>query len=351
MAYRLFPLLAMVLLIGNTAFAQVPFDSLRLLTAIEVYFDFGKADIRPEADAALQNLVQNLPDSSRLRIRITAHTDAVGNPESNLQLSERRAQAVMDKLVAFSVSDSLFQTSVFGENRPVATNNTDAGRQLNRRATVEVFKQVRMIKINGKVVNPDTGEGISGEVIVHTREFRDTIYTDTTGTFTADLPAGEMFGVDVFAPGHFFETIYQRAVVGRVPRLEIPLKPLVPGAAIDLKHLYFVGNQDTLLKRSEPELPKLLKFMRLNPLLQIEIAGHINLPNQPPVSEDSWNYDLSVRRAKRVYDYLITNGIDSIQLVYKGYGNWQMRYPRARDETQQALNRRVEIKVLSVGKQ
>ncbi len=350
MARILFLSLFFTWLFANTGFAQVPFDSLRLLTSTEVYFDFGKFDIRDDANAALQNFVASLPDNAVLKIKITAHTDAVGNHESNLQLSQNRAAAVRDAFTALGLSDSIFQTKVFGENYPVATNDTGDGRQRNRRATIEVFQLVRMIKINGKIVNPETGAGISGEVIVHSPSLRDTMQTDTSGAFEATLPIGENFGVDVFAPGYFFETQLLKAVVGEVPRLEIPLKPLKVGASIDIKNLYFVGNQDTLLKRSEPELPKLLKFMQLNPFISIEIAGHINLPNQAPVSEDSWNYDLSVRRAKRIHNYLLEHGIEQIRMTYKGYGNWQMRYPKARDETQQALNRRVEIKVVAVGK-
>ncbi|MDX1942457.1 MAG: OmpA family protein [Saprospiraceae bacterium] len=346
----LFSLLFFTWLFANTGFAQIPFDSLRLLTYTDVYFDFGKFDIRDDANTVLQNIVQALPGNAMLKINITAHTDAIGEPERNLKLSEQRATSVRDALIARGLPDSIFQTQVFGENRPIATNDTDAGRQSNRRATIEVFRLERMIKINGKIVNPETGEGISGEVILHSPSFRDTMQTDTSGAFEATLPVGENFGVDVFAPGYFFETQILKAVVGEVPRLEIPLKPVKVGASIDLKNFYFVGGQAVLLKHSEPELPKLLKFMQLNPFISIEIAGHINLPNQAPVSEDSQNFMLSLRRAKLVHDFLIENSIEPLRVIYKGYGNWQMRYPNARDETQQALNRRVEIKVVAVRK-
>ena len=78
-----------------------------------------------------------------------------------------------------------------------------------------------------------------------------------------------------------------KAVIGEMPRLTIPLKRIEVGASIDLKNFYFVGNQDTLLKSSEPELPKLLKSMKLNPLVTIEIGGHIHRLGLA-VTEDSW---------------------------------------------------------------
>ncbi len=80
--------------------------------------------------------------------------------------------------------------------------------------------------------------------------------------------------------------------------------------------------------------------------LKIEIAGHVNHPNLPPVSETSWEYKLSVARAKLVHDYLLENGIPQNRIIYKGYGNWEMRFPHARTEEQMALNRRVEIRIL-----
>jgi flagellar motor protein MotB len=85
--------------------------------------------------------------------------------------------------------------------------------------------------------------------------------------------------------------------------------------------------------------------MQINSTLDIEIAGHVNHPNRPPVVKESWEYKLSEARAKLVYDYLLENGIPAERVSWKGYGNWEMRYPHATSETDMALNRRVEIRV------
>lgn len=342
--------LVISLLLAKMVAAQMPFDSIRLIHSAEVYFDFGKSDIRADADTTLQNLVRALPDSAHLRITITAHTDSIGNVENNLQLSQARAQAVREALVALGLPDSLFRAEVFGESQPIADNDTETGRQRNRRATIEVHKLTRMIRLRGRVVDPETGAGIASEVIVHTRSFQDTMLTDTTGSFASSVPIGENFVVDVFAPGYFFDTQIQRAIVGEIKPLTIPLKPVRVGASVDLSNFYFVGGRAILLDRSKPELPKLLKFMRLNPFVQIEIAGHINYPNRPRVSKNSDNFDLSVRRARLVHDYLLDNGVEQIRLTYKGYGNWEMRFPKAKTALQQSLNRRVEIKVTGMRK-
>ena len=118
------------------------------------------------------------------------------------------------------------------------------------------------------------------------------------------------------------------------------------GEVADIENLYFVGDQAILLPKSEPELPKILKFMEINPKIKVEIAGHINLPNQGPVPENTCQFKLSVRRAKLVYDYLIDKGINPERIQYKGYGNSKMRFPMGVTAEQQAQNRRVEIMIL-----
>ena len=85
--------------------------------------------------------------------------------------------------------------------------------------------------------------------------------------------------------------------------------------------------------------------------MRIEIAGHINRPNQPPVPKESWDFKLSLRRALLVYDYLKENNIETTRMRYKGYGNSQMRYPNAVSEARQSLNRRVEIVIFDSEKQ
>lgn len=347
---RIVALLALITIVPLFSFAQQTFDSLRVIRTVDVYFDFGKSAIRPEADSVLQLLAKEVANLHRLKIDIRAHTDAIGNPNDNITLSQNRADSVKARLNAYGLPDSLMEATVFGESQPIATNNTDEGRQRNRRATVKVMQWSRMTRLAGKIADPETGKGIESEIILRQKEGQDTMRTDTSGDFEFVAPVGAVVGVDVYAEGYFFETQMLKVNPKELPKLEIKLKPVKSGESIDLKNFYFVGNQAILLEHSEPELGKLLKFMHINPSIQIEIAGHINRPNEPPVAETSWDYGLSVRRAKLVYDYLLDNGIPAERLTYKGYGNSQMRFPNARSEEHQKLNRRVEIKVLSTGK-
>jgi flagellar motor protein MotB len=150
----------------------------------------------------------------------------------------------------------------------------------------------------------------------------------------------------VYAVDHFFYSEIIKIKSNLPATLLITLAKAEPGAVADIGNLFFVGNQAVLLPKSEPELPKVQRFLEVNAHLKVEIAGHVNYPNRPPVTEDSDEWDLSVRRARMVYDYVIQHGIPPAQVSYQGYGNHEMHFPNAQAETEQAQNRRVEIRVV-----
>lgn len=337
-------LLPLLLFLPGILRSQATFDSLTLLDSRIVYFDFGKYDLRPESDSVLQEVANVFRKNKALKVHLTAHTDAIGQDESNQELSRNRAESVHAALLDLGFPDSILVIESFGESIPVADNDNERGRQLNRRVTIDLYNAKRMRFLEGQVRDEVSGEGIQADVVLHGPGFRDSIRTDTSGKFRHPVPDNQVIGVDVFAKDHFFETKMFKVQQGAMVDMVLPSAK--EGEIADISNLYFVGNQAVLLPKSEPELSKVLRFMQVNPHLKIEIAGHINRPNSPPVPKDSWNWRLSEARAKVVYDYLFQNNIDSSRISYQGYGNTEMRYPYARSEREQALNRRVEIRVL-----
>ncbi len=312
----------------------------------EVYFDFALYDIRPDADSTLREIVAFLEDQEGYYIRITAHTDFVGTNSNNMTLSINRSNAVKDWLRENGIPDNIMKAKVYGEEQPQATNQTDQGRQLNRRATVDIFKIKRVTSITGTVIDEETGDPLEATVILHTKDSRDSVQTDEKGQFQSLVPLDAVVGIDIYTKCYFLKTKMFKTKQGMLSDMTFKMSPAKVGKASDIDNLYFVGNQDTLLSKSEPELPKILRFMQLNDCLNVEIAGHVNVPNSPPVREHSWEYGLSVRRAKRVHNYLVEKGISKERIIYKGYGNWEMRYPKGGPEWKQSQNRRVEIRVL-----
>jgi outer membrane protein OmpA-like peptidoglycan-associated protein len=109
----------------------------------DVLFDTGQATLKPGAREKLSKLAGILSAYSGVyRIEIEGHTDSVGSDESNLNLSRGRAESVRDYLVQNGVkSERVSATSGFGESKPVAGNETAAGRQINRRVEIIIADQ------------------------------------------------------------------------------------------------------------------------------------------------------------------------------------------------------------------
>lgn len=338
----------LVALLGTMGLCQSTSTAQVAAKSAEVYFDFGKHDLRPEADSLLAQVLAFTKGKDNFTIRITAHTDSIGSLSNNEALSNRRAQSVKDFLIKNGIEAERISFAFFGEKKPVTNNASEEGRQRNRRATVEVLLALPMVTIEGTVTDEKTGQPLVADVIFRTKEGSDSIRTDADGRFKTTVVSGTVVGIDAFAKCHFMRSEMVKATPKMKP-VAMPLKPANAGAILDLDNLYFVGNQAVLLETSKPELPKILRFMQSNPAMKIEIAGHVNRPNTPPIGMETWDFKLSQDRAKVVYNFLLENGITSDRISWKGYGNHEMRFPRATTEEQQALNRRVELRVLEGG--
>jgi outer membrane protein OmpA-like peptidoglycan-associated protein len=348
----LFPLL-LCLGMAMPLSAQSIFDSLYAAKSAEVYFAFGKAELTPEAGAVLDSLVASLRAEPRyLRIRITAHTDSIGTQAANETLSKRRGAAVRDKLLQRSLGDAQIEIAAFGKRRPAATNSTEKGRQRNRRATLDILVAMPMAVFAGQVKDRDTGKGIQATVTFRTKTREDSTRTDAAGYYSVRLPKDSVVKIEAVAPDYFFQTmtakifgsqeLYKKYKVNP----DIVLAPAKVGETAVLHDLFFEGDQAVLLKISEPELPKILKFMQINPDLKVEIAGHINGPGLIMANEPEWRRTLSERRAKLVYDYLLQNNIPTERMTFNGYENKQMLFPAPKNEQEAEQNRRVEIRVV-----
>jgi len=104
------------------------------ITLRGIYFDFNKATIKPESYPTLNEAVKILKDNPRLRVRIEGHTDSVGSDEYNLKLSQARADAVKNYLVKQGgIDPGRIESLGKGEKEPIASNDTEDGRALNRR--------------------------------------------------------------------------------------------------------------------------------------------------------------------------------------------------------------------------
>ena len=101
-----------------------------------VNFMSGKAEIADNSFAYLTNIAEVMKTHPEVTFRIVGHTDNVGNPEANQKLSEARAKAVMDFLISRGVGAKCLEYQGKGQDSPIESNNTDAGRAKNRRIEI-----------------------------------------------------------------------------------------------------------------------------------------------------------------------------------------------------------------------
>ena len=104
-----------------------------------IFFEFNKATLIPESQSELNRLAQFLRENPEFSIQINGHTDNVGSDEYNQRLSELRAQAVVDYLIAANIPAARLAAKGFGESLPVDSNDAEEGRQRNRRVEFTIM--------------------------------------------------------------------------------------------------------------------------------------------------------------------------------------------------------------------
>ena len=130
-------------------------DATRFLSTIElgktyelanILYDFGKSSLREESKVVLDELLTILEENPTIIIELGSHTDAIGSDESNLKLSQARAQSCVDYLVSKGISKGRLTAKGYGESMPIAPNenedgsDNEEGRQKNRRTEFKVLE-------------------------------------------------------------------------------------------------------------------------------------------------------------------------------------------------------------------
>ena len=165
-------------------------------------------------------------------------------------------------------------------------------------------------------------------------------------SYTVELEAERSYEVSCSAIGSFFYSkIIKTPATPKDQRLRVKLSKVNLGEKLTLKDIEFVGDAAELRPKSYVTLDHLVRFMRRNVSISVEIQGHVNAPGTSNKKEIK---SLSADRAKSVYDYLIKHDVDAGRLTYKGYGNKQMIHSKPANEKQEAANRRVDVLVTGI---
>lgn len=114
-------------------------DVIKLNLPDGVTFDFGKSTLKPQFYSALNNVASTLKQYDQTIVEVSGHTDSIGSDAANQALSEARADAVAQYLIAQGLMRERFEIIGMGERYPIASNETEEGRAKNRRVEIRVL--------------------------------------------------------------------------------------------------------------------------------------------------------------------------------------------------------------------
>ncbi|MBA2744825.1 MAG: OmpA family protein [Flavisolibacter sp.] len=118
-----------------------PIEADAAIVLNNVFFDVNKFDLKPESQVELDQVIQLLKDNPTIKIQIEGHTDNAGNAADNQKLSENRARSVIQYLISKGIKADRLLAKGFGATKPVADNNTEEGRALNRRTGLKILSK------------------------------------------------------------------------------------------------------------------------------------------------------------------------------------------------------------------
>lgn len=255
-------------------------------TTIRIYFDF--ASWEPKGGDPFRKIDTNRWERA---VALEGRTDTTGSFAYNRDLADFRLRSVKELLRQHPYF-SIAHAKVIGENY-------NAGRSYR----------------------PERERCVT--VVLHPK---------TAGTVPNGISAGQtpdpMFpATEEFAPAPLYK---------RMPHSFHPDSALADGDVVILRNIEFLINETVVTLESYPELQQLAKVMKEHPTMHIHIRGHVCCaPAQ----------SLSDQRAKKIYMYLLSNGITPERMTYKGYSN-KVPNPEAKQDLFHQSHRRVEIEVV-----
>ena len=202
-----------------------------------------------------------------------------------------------------------------------------------------------LIVTSGKVINEETGEAVEALLSLIDLDRDSTMYNFKSdgkdGTFTMIYPDKENSGLYVEKQG-YMPKIYNvdRDSLRNKQGFQINLEPIAKGKHFIFENIFFDFDQTVLKKSSLSSLKKLHKFLLDHPTVKLLIVGHTD-----NIGKDSYNSELSLKRAKEVKKYLLEEGIYSERLEIEGRGAAE---PLRSNDTEEnrAFNRRIEVFIL-----
>ncbi|HEX5154465.1 MAG TPA: OmpA family protein [Parafilimonas sp.] len=298
-------------------------------SGVSVHFEFDKSDISTSDLEALQSFKAAHPDIES--IIIDGYADTTGRDAYNYALSMRRCIAtkkalgyneakteVILKVTAHGEKDLLFATDPENRVTIVTINNKKPV------AIKEEEKPQEPVAVDTVVTPPPP------PVAAVPAPAPPVVEKDTVATPVSSVP--KEFGDDASDLVKTFQNSK-------------------PGESVVLKEILFQPASHQLLKSSKSSLNAVLDALKKIPTLNLEIQGHMCCGDPLAIDgfdQDSKDFALSNNRAKAVYDFLVSNGIDASRLAYKGFGTRERLVSPEVTDDDRSRNRRVEFVITKI---
>lgn len=246
--------------------------------------------------------------------------------------------------------DAYFSTDAKGEwGYMVSTQNAIGSSDIFRFKLPEKAKPKIICSLKGIVMNGKTNTPMMGEIKIKVLEtdstLSDVYALPSDGSFFIAIKEGYHYALTVTYPGYIGESInvdFTGVKESVEKEVVLYLKPIEKESKIELNNIFFEENKADLHYRSKAQLDQIVVIMMNNPNMKILIGGHAMSSS----ADEKFNVKLSKKRAKAVYDYLVSKGIDKKRLQYVGYGSSKPVY-QGQKAADNARNRCVDFTILS----
>lgn len=221
----------------------------------------------------------------------------------------------------------------------------------------ENLRPTKTLYFEGNVFDVTNNNPIPGKFqLIDLKTGEEVIYSEADkvdGSFMVSLPVDREYALNVSYPRYnfFSKNFDMTSPEGQESvQMDVPMVPITNSQPVILENVFFDLSKATLRPESFVELNKLVSFLKENSFIKIELAGHTDTRG-----DAGKNQILSQKRAKSVYEYLISKGIESSRLSYKGYGETQPKISDAEiaklpsekeKESAHQANRRTEYSIV-----
>ena len=329
---------------------------------VSVYFPSNGDKLSSEAKRLIRQAFLEIQPKIVKEIYIEGHTDSDASLSYNIGLSTRRATHTQDYMISQGVKPEIIKIGAFGESQPISTD-----KQKNRRVLVTIVyedetfpPQIAEVKsgeakfIKIETFNANTKKRLPCDYVIERQNKNTFSRTNSNATVIFDRKKYPTLHITFSKSGYLNKGLVVEPKdvwhTGDTLKLEVHLKPVAVVQKLRYDHIYFYTDTDDFKPEAMKELEKLVEMLTSDPDLYIEIQGHMNFSKsrQANILQRIYNHDLSHKRAKAVYRYLISRGIDKKRLTYKGLSNYRMIYPNPTNNHEADQNKRVEVWTLQL---